>query len=440
MMYWKGWFLYILLVLSTCTAVCQVGSMWNTWTAAEPVFRWRCAAGDGELNFNPSTTGALAFDSIPYAEEYTVVAVYKPVADSEALVWRLTYGDTIVRALTTRHILTGSGSIRYDDFGDGRPVIHTLRQSAPERDSSVVRLTLGDSNLRVAEVLYFDRRIDNAALRRVQSALAVRYGITLGPVDYVGSDGTRVWRHRCGGTRYHHRITGVGTDSVYGLCQLRSCSEMEGGMVTVSTSDSLISGTYLLLGDDDGPLSFAGDTLYGVACEVLSRTWLVQSTEAQDNRFSLTFATRGFALPSDSLMLVVDGGIYLPNAVTADAVHFDGVAFPPDSSHLTLARGAELRALASLSYGANTRHTPLPTLHSRISLYPNPTVGHYTLEVTDARWVQVSVYSLQGKLMATYEDSDRAAYRFEGELPSGNVYYATVTTETGSQTLKLVVK
>ena len=42
--------------------------------------------------------------------------------------------------------------------------------------------------------------------------------------------------------------------------------------------------------------------------------------------------------------------------------------------------------------------------------------------------------------MTVYNDSDREKYCFEGSLPSGNSYYATITTENGSQTMKLIVK
>jgi len=56
----------------------------------EPSFRWRPAAGDTLLNFNPAVRageGLLSFDSLPYARDYTVIVVYKPVADTEAVLW-----------------------------------------------------------------------------------------------------------------------------------------------------------------------------------------------------------------------------------------------------------------------------------------------------------------------------------------------------------------
>ena len=150
-------------------------------------------------------------------------------------------------------------------------------------------------------------------------------------------------------------------------------------------------------------------------------------------------------------MLVVDRDIHYPHSVTAESVSFEAVSFPSDSSVFTLALGSRLwspdlahgtknrRNRASSAVGGDTPQTS-SDLAARLSLYPNPTAGRYTLEVSGTRQVQVTVYSLQGKTEATFSDSGRDSYRFEGTLPSGNVYYATVVTDSGSQTLKLIVK
>lgn len=82
----------------------------------------------------------------------------------------------------------------------------------------------------------------------------------------------------------------------------------------------------------------------------------------------------------------------------------------------------------------------LSNIDTQVSLYPNPTNDRFTLDVAGANQVQVTIYNQQGKVMATYSDSERETYRFEGSLPSGNAYYVTVATESGSQTMKLVVK
>lgn len=413
----------------------------------QPTFQWRCETGDTMLNFNPATTSILYFDSIPYAKDYTLIVVYKPVSDTESTVWHLLYGDSVTRSLTTERILSGNTAIRYADSTGSRPAIHTLRQSAPESDTSYIQMTLGDGNLMMAEMLYFDRRLGNATLRRIQTALAVRYGITLGPVDYISSDGKRIWEYDCDSTCYHHHVTGVGFDTVYGVRQLRSHSEMEGGMVTIAT-DTLSPGSFLLTGDDDAPLAYTtvDDGFYGGEYEILSRIWRIRATGTEDNLFSLSFDTRMLPLPTDSLVLFVDDDLYLPSAITADAVEFNSVFFPTDTCQFTLARGAALWR-ASQSHDAHAPNigvqygdTQRMNGHAALNLYPNPTTERFSLEVSGAKWVKATVYNQQGKVMATYSDSGKEKYLFEGALPSGNAYYATVTTDEGDQTIKIVVK
>lgn len=433
------------LILATCLLLsCNIAQGQNVSGLPTPAFHWKCPSADSLLNFQPATIAPLHFDSIPYAEDYTIVVVYKPVVDTEAAVWQLVFADSIVRGLTTERIVSDSTSIRYSQQSDRKPVIHTLRQSAPDITSANVRLSVGDGNIKVSEVLYFNHRLGNSALRRVQSALAIRYGITLGPVDYIGDSGNRVWQHRRDSAIFHHRITGIGSDTACNLHQLCSRSEMDGSVVTLST-DSLLQGTYLLFGDNDAPLTFRqedGDI------ETLARQWRVQASGAEYVDFSLAFDTRNIPTPTDSLVLILDDNIVLPSATTTNEVRFNNLWLPSDTCTFTLARGTLLWQLAQSGakgakghggreYGGNEE---LSISNSQFSIFPNPTTGHFNIEVSGARQVQVTIYSLQGKVMSTYNDSDRDKYCFEGSLPSGNSYYATITTESGSQTMKLVVK
>ena len=433
------------LILATCLLLsCNIAQGQNVSGLPTPAFHWKCPSADSLLNFQPATIAPLHFDSIPYAEDYTIVVVYKPVVDTEAAVWQLVFADSIVRGLTTERIVSDSTSIRYSQQSDRKPVIHTLRQSAPDITSANVRLSVGDGNIKVSEVLYFNHRLGNSALRRVQSALAIRYGITLGPVDYIGDSGNRVWQHRRDSAIFHHRITGIGSDTACNLHQLCSRSEMDGSVVTLST-DSLLQGTYLLFGDNDAPLTFRqedGDI------ETLARQWRVQASGAEYVDFSLAFDTRNIPTPTDSLVLILDDNIVLPSATTTNEVRFNNLWLPSDTCTFTLARGTLLWQLAQSGakgakghggreYGGNEE---LSISNSQFSIFPKPTTGHFNIEVSGARQVQVTIYSLQGKVMSTYNDSDRDKYCFEGSLPSGNSYYATITTESGSQTMKLVVK
>ena len=414
----------------------------------EPAFNWRCSSGNAVLNHNPAmrvTNGAMVFDSIPFAKDYTVIIVYKPVSDGEAGLWRLTSGDSVMRGLTTERILTDSVSIRYASQTDGNPAINTLRQSWPSSMTSVppfnglpdsttplVRLAVGgDGVLDVAEVIYYGERLGNAVLRRIQSQLAIRYGVTLGPVTYLDGAGGHIWEYADSGL-YHHRVTGVGRDTLTGLRQLRSRSEMEGTVLAIAT-DSLGDGSYLIVGDNDAPIVFEQDG--GV--ERLQRSWRIQSTEARDRLFTLVFDTRDMATSGDSLALLVDDDVYLPDVCGGDSVVFTGVEFNTDSSRFTLIRGGHRQPAQDRVKG--DEGTDIPS-RMAAQVYPNPTDGHYAIEVEGAGQVQVTIYNVQGVVVATYRGDGNKRYRFEGELPSGNVYYAVVSTENGSQTMKLVVR
>lgn len=426
----------LLYILATAIAITALNR--TEAQIARPLYHWRAAAGDTQMNHNPAAYaggGTLLQDSIPYAADYTVIVVYKPVHDTESMLWNIGYGDGKVRGFTTEHIQTDSITIRYTSQTTPEPAISTLRQSAPDSISPYAALTVGGA-AKVAELLYYGRRLGAAELRRVQSVLAVRYGITLGPVDWrIG--GEVVWNHD---STYRHRVTGVGTDTASGLCQPVSLSEMCGAVLTVAT-DTLADGAFLLVGDDGGPLVFEGD---GDA-QFLACRWKARATRVSDETFTLTFDTRRFAQPTDTVVLIVDSTIYLPTQTEGGMVTFSGVAFGGSAGsesdtatdhYMTLGRGGSLLASARLQ---RRRTRAAIGTAFKADIYPNPTNGRYTIEVSGADQVEVTVYNTQGQVAATHSQTGGGRCRFEGELPTGNVYYATIVTESGSQTLKLVV-
>lgn len=431
---------FLSLLTITDTAVSQEnGTIGASVPAEVPIWQWRCDTGDALLNFNPAriidSTHTIVFDSIPYAKNYTMVVVYKPMDETESTVWRLNYDEGAMRGLTTEHIISDNVTIRYSDVTTENPIINTLRQTAPDSTTPFVRLTLGGDTLsgavKVAEVLYFDHRLGNSKLRRVQSALAVRYGITLGPVNYVDGAGDMIWEYVDRGL-YHHHVTGIGRDTTYNVNQLQSRSEVPGAILTVWT-DNLPEGDFFVCGDNDVPPAFDYDGDIGI----LNRRWRINCTDVENNEFHLAFDTRSFASANDSLVLLIDGSPYLPDSIFSDAVTYRYVMFPSDTSTFTLAKGSIFWQTA-MSNGKGTHYSNDASVKSFV--YPNPTIGNYTIEVTGATWVKVNIYNAQGVLMDSYSDTDQSHYIFNGSLPSGNSYYATIVTETGTQTMKLIVK
>lgn len=420
-------------------------------SAPKPDFWWRSIEGDSTLNFNNTSIvgngNAIRFDSIPYAKDYTMVVVYQSLDGMESSVWRMEYADSVsqsVRGLTTERIVSDGISIRYSDSTVTYPAINTLRQSAPDSVSAFVRLILGgdtlDGTKKVSEIMYFTNRLGHSMLRRVQSALAVRYGVTLGPVDYLDGNGRKIWNY-AESKNYHHRITGIGRDSTYQLNQLRSTSEMSESILTL-TADSLKENSFLVVGDDNAPLVF-NQIEQG---EILQREWRMQATEMSGQDVSMIFDPRRLPSPNDSLVLILDEELILPSSVTLNEVRYDHIVTPDSACTFTLGRGsllwqeAQLKEQDTKNKGMSKRSPSSQTVLSEFNMYPNPTTGDYTIEVVGAEQVQVVVYTIQGKVVATFSDEEKTRYVFRGSLPSGNIYFATVTTENGSQTMKLVVK
>ena len=444
------------IIITTIWLLSYVAANGQTVTGGhEPLLHWRCAAGNAQLNHNAATTEPLRFDSLPSAMEYSMIVVYKPVADTEATVWRMASAGRASRVLTTERIISDTSAIRYADMHDSKPAVHTLRQTLFGATVSPMSLTVGDGNVKVAEVFYYGRRMGNAELRKVQSALALRYGITLGPVDYIDGGGRRIWEYSQGG-RYHHRVTGVGVDIRTGLDQHCSRSEMAGALLTIGT-DSLADDMYMIAGDDDAALVFdtIGDTVVMEEYQMLRRKWKIKATGTGTRSFVLAFDTRSLPRPVDSLVLIVDGQVCLPERVGGDSAVFRDVVFPSDSCLFTLGRGSVLwrRARSNAKRGVQGGETggshrqcdetvdgSNAIERQTVNLYPNPTNGHYTLEVNGAEHVQVTIYNVQGAVERSCTATGSGSHRFEGDLPTGKVYYATVTTENGSQTLKLIVK
>ncbi|RAJ17048.1 LamG-like jellyroll fold domain-containing protein [Olleya aquimaris] len=89
----------------------------------------------------------------------------------------------------------------------------------------------GSFNGRIAEIVTFSNTLNDADLtdqrNRVQSYLAVKYGITLGvngtSQDYVDSDGTVIW-DQSDNLGFNYDVAGIGRDDVANLNQKQSSS------------------------------------------------------------------------------------------------------------------------------------------------------------------------------------------------------------------------
>lgn len=417
-----------------------------------PVFWWQCDSGNVSYNFNSarllSNGQSIVFDSIPYYDEYTVIVVYHSMGEeSEMPVWQLSFNDSVRCGLTTRNILHNQTAIQYSSDNRPGPIINTLQQTAPDgldSTQSHCRLTLGSTtdqstHIKVAEIMYFEGKPAMGLLRRVQSYLAIKYGVTLGPINYTDGYGNIVWRYK-DNMPFHNRIIGVGTDSTYNLVQPKSISECDSSIITLY-ADSLIEGRFCLLGDNGGALAYATDSLLGI--EYLYRMWKVNQAlgiNVWDTiRYGIAIDTTLLPGNSDSLVLMVGDEYYYPDSITDGKLYYNNIIFGSDSTFIALARGAFLWNMTNTKSKQSSATTnDLAGITTQV--YPNPSNGRYTIDVSGAEEVTVKIHNTLGKEVMTYYDKEKYHYTFSGTLPNNNVYYVTITTEQGSQTMKLIVK
>ena len=126
-------------------------------------------------------------------------------------------------------------------------------------------------NGRISEVISYNKTLSASELNRVESYLALKYGITLDqttPTDYIASDGvTKMWDATVNAT-YRHDIAGLGLDECTGLHQRQSRSVNADRIITmalgssVATSnqdnpnDVLADKTFLVWGNNDAATNF----------------------------------------------------------------------------------------------------------------------------------------------------------------------------------------
>ena len=179
---------------------------------------------------------------------------------------------------------------------------------------------------RIGEVIIYASPLTPAQQQRVNSYLAIKYGITLnnGVTDYLATDGTtKVWDATANAT-YKNNIAGIGRDDIEGLDQRQSRSVNAGfqpivGLGAIATDNLSNTNTfaadktYLLWGDDGAATSFstAVTGIPGINYR-MDRVWKVQETG--------TVGPVQVAIPKDALPGSLTA-VYL--VVSTDAT-FDG--------------------------------------------------------------------------------------------------------------------
>lgn len=174
----------------------------------------------------------------------------------------------------------------------------------------------------LAEVIYFDRALDDIQRQQVETYLAIKYGITLssdtdgdgiafetgGTIDegdYLAADGTTVIWLANSNQSYHNNIAGIALDG--GLAQSSSTS-IEASSILTMTDAGLAENDYVLWGSNGGALG--SNVFDGASFErKLNRVWKLQITGSTDDIDNIAFDLSGGGLfPADlaNIGIIID--------------------------------------------------------------------------------------------------------------------------------------
>jgi gliding motility-associated-like protein len=192
------------------------------------------------------------------------------------------------------------------------------------------------SSSAIAEVITYDTYLSDADVNKVETYLAVKYGITLsqsiyftvpsGPTDYTSANGTVIWTAAAHGF-YPKCITGIGRDDASGLNQKQSKSVHDSSLVylyngntggvfpamNVNNSTSFpVNNSFLLFGDNGLSKNLEVCNYYGRITR-MDRTWQVQKTGTVG---VVTLAVDAAAVPTAVKNLLVSTDPLFPVGAT----------------------------------------------------------------------------------------------------------------------------
>ena len=163
--------------------------------------------------------------------------------------------------------------------------------------------TYGNLNGRVAEIFTFAERVPDDSRQKIETYLAIKYGITLGATtaekNYVNSAGTVIW-DKDANAGFNYNIAGIGKDDASDLNQKQSKSVNDTNEVTIglgviaatnsaNTNEFKKDGDFLVWGCDNGAFTGASANAVTIASGIttsltrIDRKWkIVESKVVAD--------------------------------------------------------------------------------------------------------------------------------------------------------------
>lgn len=204
--------------------------------------------------------------------------------------------DTAPEMVFTNQRMAALDLYCYSNFNKNKNLVPTIYAYAQNKSKDATqishRLQLGrpprNQNLPVSfykgvipEIILFNRYLSPRERQKVESYLALKYGISLNqefPVSYFNSEGEIIWNAELH-TTYNQNIAGIGKDDVSGLYQKVSESTQTPGVMKIALHNELKNNSFIIWGDNGRPLRFSDQ----MGIRPLLREWKITTFHTQND-------------------------------------------------------------------------------------------------------------------------------------------------------------
>ncbi len=190
----------------------------------------------------------------------------------------------------------------------------------------------------IAEVIYYDQQLSATDRQKVETYLALKYGITLDNSgggtagDYVTSEDVTIW-DASANTLYHYDVTGIGRDDNSDLDQQRSLSANSDGKVIIDHGSAFgADGDFIMWGNDNDPAASTGTGASAFYNSIFDRTWKVAITGTPGNVTVRVIQGNDGITANYGLLVDADGNFaagatnYAAASISGDTITFNNVA------------------------------------------------------------------------------------------------------------------
>lgn len=183
--------------------------------------------------------------------------------------------------------VNAGGTSTYVQLGATRPTPYTGKYRLGNTSDNMAAIESGV----ISEIVSFNTNLSATDRLKVQSYLALKYGITLGTiaasVNYTASDATVLWT---GSATYQNNVAGIARDDASVLNQKQSRSVNTGLQIvmgngnTISTENSVNTNNFsadksaLIWGDNAGSVTAWTATGAPSSRQIVARKWKIQET------------------------------------------------------------------------------------------------------------------------------------------------------------------